>query len=116
MFSNLVTKGSGAALSIKSQSAAIIQNSTFYFNESKSSGGSIFFSEAMGFISDCTFWNNWGLRGHSIDSTSNSFLWISKSNFINNGYLFTFNNGRLPRACPKSGYDDELWIFHPSDK
>lgn len=55
LFSNMVSNGSGSALSVKSQSAAEILQSVFFFNVSKSSGGAIFFSESMAYIQGSSF-------------------------------------------------------------
>lgn len=112
-FSNMVSNGNGAALSIKSQSAAIIRNSTFFFNISKASGGSLYFSESMGYLQNSSFYNNWALRGHALDSNSNSFIYITNSNFVNNGYVFLYENGRLPRVCPGEDDSTKLYVFHP---
>lgn len=88
MFSNHISNGNGAALTIKSKSAIIIEQSHFIHNQSKASGGVLFLSESMANINNSYFYNNIALRGSVINNVSDSYLLIKNSTFQYNGYKF----------------------------
>lgn len=78
-FVNHISNGNGSAMLIKSKSAAFISNSLFVGNNSAINGGSINLSESMAQISDSKFFNNYAVRGHAIDISSNSYLFVSRN-------------------------------------
>ena len=53
------------------------------------------------------------LAGQSVAISAGS-RGITNSNFVNNGYVFLFENDRLPRVCPGKVDPTKNYVFHPT--